>query len=175
LERPSTLQQTIPNQRSLSTLSMRSRTLLIVAAFVCAYLLSRSFSKVQHLHQLGSASVPGQGAHSVTSPSPEQHLDAADHGPSEVLSTPTEADLSEQIKDHVTADIGKITMLYGKVNPAYERALQSHKAHAEAHGYPLFILRQKLLDRLWSKPAYIMSVILEELQKPTEERLKWLL
>jgi len=171
LKRPSTLQQTVPNQRSLSTLSMRSRTLLIVAAFVCAYLLSRSFSKVRHLHQLGSAS----GAHSVTSPSPEQHLDVADYGPSEVLSTPTEADLSGQIKDHVTADIGKITMLYGRVNPAYERALQSHKAHAEAHGYPLFILRQKLLGRLWSKPAYIMSVILEELQKPAEERLKWLL
>ena len=71
--------------------------------------------------------------------------------------------------------IAKITMLYGdSPNPAYERALQSHALHADMHGYPLFVLRQKMLGRLWTKPAWILSTVLAELAKPPRERLEWL-
>ncbi|KPI36601.1 uncharacterized protein AB675_4322 [Cyphellophora attinorum] len=72
------------------------------------------------------------------------------------------------------ATIGKATMLYGQQNPVYERALQTHLQHADMHGYPVFILREKLLGRLWTKAAYVLSIILNELQKPTAERLQWL-
>ena len=73
------------------------------------------------------------------------------------------------------ASIGKVTMLYGDRNPVYESALEGHMEHGRRHGYQIFVLRRQLLGRLWSKPAYILSILLEELQKPPESRLKWLL
>jgi hypothetical protein len=73
------------------------------------------------------------------------------------------------------SNIAKITMLYGDTpNPAYERALQSHALHADMHGYPLYVLRQKMLGRLWTKPAWILATVLAELAKPPPERLQWL-
>lgn len=85
------------------------------------------------------------------------------------------ADSKTLESENAGAKIGKISMLYGDPNPTYERALRSHQDHAKVHHYPLFVLRQKLLGRLWSKPAYIMSVILQELEKPNpKDRLQWL-
>ncbi|KAI9817780.1 MAG: hypothetical protein M1827_000899 [Pycnora praestabilis] len=37
------------------------------------------------------------------------------------------------------------------------------------------ILRQDILNNVWSKPAYILSLLLRELAKPPGERLEWLL
>jgi hypothetical protein len=68
--------------------------------------------------------------------------------------------------------IGKITMLYGDL-PVYERALRSHDQHNKVHGYTMSVLRQQLLPGFWSKPAYILSRLLEEMAKPEEERLEW--
>jgi hypothetical protein len=76
------------------------------------------------------------------------------------------SEVETQKDDLAGAKIAKITMLYGDPNPTYERALQSHENHAKLYHYPLFIIRQKLLGRLWSKPAYIMSIILRELENP---------
>ncbi|KAF2212554.1 glycosyltransferase family 34 protein, partial [Cercospora zeae-maydis SCOH1-5] len=70
--------------------------------------------------------------------------------------------------------IGKCTILfYG--NSAWERAIRTHERHDREHGYRLHILRQQLLDDVWSKPAYILSLLLRELAKPDSERLEWLL
>jgi len=71
--------------------------------------------------------------------------------------------------------VGKCTILFGARNPTYERALQTHMAHNEAHGYPLHVLRTSMLDDVWSKPAYILHLLLAELAKPAELRLEWLL
>lgn len=73
------------------------------------------------------------------------------------------------------AIIGMMTMAYGEANPVYERALQSHTEHGRLHNYPFHVLHEKLLGRLWSKPAYIFSVLVDELAKPRDQRLKWLL
>jgi hypothetical protein len=75
----------------------------------------------------------------------------------------------------LNAEIGKVTMSYGTVPPIYERALSRQVLHGELHGYKTFVLRSKIMPRLWSKPAYILSIILQELEKPKEDRLKWLL
>lgn len=70
--------------------------------------------------------------------------------------------------------IGKCTILfYG--NSAWERAIRTHERHDREHGYRIHILRQQLLDDVWSKPAYILSLLLRELAKPDSERLEWLL
>lgn len=71
--------------------------------------------------------------------------------------------------------VAKCTILFGARNPTYERALQTHMAHNEAHGYPLHVLRTSMLDDVWSKPAYILHLLLAELAKPAELRLEWLL
>ncbi|KAI9761304.1 MAG: Xanthine phosphoribosyltransferase 1 [Chaenotheca gracillima] len=73
-----------------------------------------------------------------------------------------------------SSSIAKVTMLYGKYNEAYHRALQGQAAHTQKHRYPLFALEQELVDGLWSKPSYMLHILLVELQKPEEERLKWI-
>jgi hypothetical protein len=70
---------------------------------------------------------------------------------------------------------GKITATFGEPDPPYENAIASHKLHNEIHGYPHFILREQMLRGLWSKHAYILSIIGNELAKPENERLKWVL
>jgi len=46
--------------------------------------------------------------------------------------------------------------------------------HSDMHSYETLILECKLLGRLYTKPAYILYLILNELQKPEEDRIKWL-
>lgn len=70
--------------------------------------------------------------------------------------------------------ITKVTMLYGDRNEVYERALQSHIDHGKKHGYPVKVLRQKMLGRLWTKPAWLLSIVLDELAKPPEQRTQWI-
>lgn len=72
------------------------------------------------------------------------------------------------------SSIGKVMMLYGNPTPVYERALKGHNRHNEMHGYSMHVLREQTLSDFWSKPAYILQVLLAELAKPAPERLKWL-
>ena len=65
-------------------------------------------------------------------------------------------------------------MLYGDPNPSYERALKLHDTHNGNLGYPLFLLREHLISNLWSKPAFVVSILTQELAKPKDQRLKWL-
>lgn len=71
--------------------------------------------------------------------------------------------------------IGKVTILFGTLSQAYERALRTHELHDRLNNYPLHVLRYSLLDDVWTKPAYILSILLRELAKPEGERLEWLL
>lgn len=74
-----------------------------------------------------------------------------------------------------TSVIGKVHVLFGDPNPTYERALVLQEAHARRNGHPMFVCREKILSGLWTKPAFILSVILAELGKAENERLRWLL
>ncbi|OJD30651.1 galactosyl transferase gma12 mnn10 family protein [Diplodia corticola] len=71
--------------------------------------------------------------------------------------------------------IGKCTAHYGKIRPTYERARRTHDLHNKIHGIRPLVLREELVEGLWNKPAFILSVLLDELQKPAESRLQWLL
>ncbi|CAD0112680.1 unnamed protein product [Aureobasidium uvarum] len=70
--------------------------------------------------------------------------------------------------------VGKCTIVFGG-STIYERTVKTHALHDRIHGYPLYVLRQSIMDDVWSKPAYILSLLLRELAKPAEERLEWLL
>ncbi|TKA77684.1 hypothetical protein B0A55_03996 [Friedmanniomyces simplex] len=69
--------------------------------------------------------------------------------------------------------VGKCTIVFNS-NSYWERALRTHEEHDRLHGYRLHVLRQGLLDDVWSKPAYILSLLLRELSRPESERLEWL-
>ncbi|KIV81745.1 hypothetical protein PV11_03907 [Exophiala sideris] len=74
--------------------------------------------------------------------------------------------------------IGKVTMLYynkpTKDSFWYEKALSSQKEHNLRHGYKQFVLRSEIVPEFFSKQAFILSILLQELAKPTAERLEWL-
>ncbi|KAL4873559.1 hypothetical protein BDV12DRAFT_80716 [Aspergillus spectabilis] len=69
--------------------------------------------------------------------------------------------------------VGKVMMIYGN-NTVYERAVETHKEHCRRLGYPLFLLRREVLDGVWNKLAYLISLIVQELEKPPGQRLEWL-
>lgn len=97
------------------------------------------------------------------------------------VNTTTAASLGESIKDGISEDgmlgartrIGKCTILFNG-NSFWERAIRTHERHDREHGYRLHVLRQHLMDDVWSKPAYILSLLLRELSKPESDRLEWL-
>lgn len=68
----------------------------------------------------------------------------------------------------------KLSMLTSWEQSAYERALATHSRHATVHSYPFHILRTPILSDIWSKPAYILSILLRELAKSPGERAQWL-
>lgn len=72
------------------------------------------------------------------------------------------------------AIIGKVTMLYGN-NLVYERAFQTHQEHSHRWGYPLLALRNPVLDGVWNKNFVLLSALVQELEKPPDRRLQWLL
>lgn len=70
--------------------------------------------------------------------------------------------------------IGKCTVAHGKLEQGYHRALETHLAHSEYHGYPTYLLDHSILEGLWTKEAALLEVVLDQLSKPEDERLRWL-
>ena len=65
-------------------------------------------------------------------------------------------------------------MLYGN-NSVYERAFRTHEEHSRRLGYPLLTLRKLVLEGVWNKYFVLLSAIVQELEKPVDRRLQWLL
>lgn len=73
-----------------------------------------------------------------------------------------------------TPRIAKVTLASGIEDLAYERALDTHRDHARIHGYPMYIGRESAWPGAYNKIAYLMSILLNELFKPPEDRVEWL-
>ncbi|THZ15867.1 hypothetical protein D6C91_06620 [Aureobasidium pullulans] len=78
------------------------------------------------------------------------------------------------LEHNKAARITKVTAHFGPQDPAYEQALLTHHQHAELHDYPVLDLQSKIIDDLWNKPAYLLSLVLDELRKPEGHRVEWL-
>lgn len=65
-------------------------------------------------------------------------------------------------------------MVYGNTS-VYDRTVNTHLVHNQRFGYPFFLLETPVLDGVWNKYAILLSVLLQELQKPSSQRLEWLL
>jgi len=71
--------------------------------------------------------------------------------------------------------VGKLTISFGEPDAVYDRAIRSHEFHNKKMGYSQFVLRERVMSGLWSKHAYIISTLVQELAKPEAERLQWLM
>jgi hypothetical protein len=69
----------------------------------------------------------------------------------------------------------KVAVASGFEDVVYERALDTHLKHAEKHGYPMYVGRENAADGMFNKIAYILHIVLQELYKPAEDRIEWLL
>ncbi|KAL1897643.1 hypothetical protein Sste5346_003949 [Sporothrix stenoceras] len=70
--------------------------------------------------------------------------------------------------------------------PVVHRAFKTHQYHNDLHGYPHFIADREVVsdlidnDRMhrgsgaYTKPAYLLAIIITELLKPESERLEWI-
>jgi hypothetical protein len=102
------------------------------------------------------------------------------HFPTESM-PPTVIRPSDQNEQHNSISsssyprFGKITASFGSHDNTYEAAIATHNFHNSLHSYPTFILRERMLSGLWSKHAWLMTIIGQELAKPEGERLQWLL
>ena len=68
-----------------------------------------------------------------------------------------------------------MSMLYGKRNTLYERAIKSHERHAARQGLPIHILRNNVADGFWNKPSFILSLLIAEAAKEPEQQASWLM
>ena len=72
------------------------------------------------------------------------------------------------------SNITKVSILYGERNENYEGAVESHLRHAKRQGYPVHVLRNDIARGFWNKPTYLLSILVQELSKPVEERAQWI-
>ncbi|EUC42720.1 glycosyltransferase family 34 protein [Bipolaris oryzae ATCC 44560] len=103
--------------------------------------------------------------HTTASPAPS---------PPFLPSTPFQASNPSPQDTKFPSKIGKATASFGPHDPTYEAAISSHHPHDALHGYPHFILRERMLPGLWSKHAFLLTLIGTELSKPADHRLHWI-
>lgn len=71
--------------------------------------------------------------------------------------------------------IAKVSVLYGEENKNLQRAVASHRRHAELHHYPTYVLERPVANGYWNKALYLLSILVQELSKPTSARVEWLM
>ncbi|KIW35734.1 uncharacterized protein PV06_11925 [Exophiala oligosperma] len=92
------------------------------------------------------------------------------YGPHQTLTR-----LLPQLNASSSPRIGKCTILYNRDSASYDKALRKHADHCNLHGYAFHLLHHTMLDDVWTKPAYVLSLLLSELEKPADDRLEWLM
>lgn len=70
--------------------------------------------------------------------------------------------------------LATVTAHFGKPQRHYQRALGTHVLHNAVQGTRLEVLSTKLIDDLWNKPAFILELLLNEMEKPASKRLEWM-
>ena len=71
--------------------------------------------------------------------------------------------------------VAKVSVIYGDRNEHYNHAVETHQQHAVRHKYPLYILRNALVDGYWNKVLFLLQIIIQELGKNAADRVEWLM
>lgn len=106
---------------------------------------------------------------------PEMPL-AEQHSEQLTLQNAEDAREKKPAKVEKSPAISKVTMMYGPhaKDETMKLIIEGHKKHAERHGHGIRVLDRQLLHGLWSKHAWMLQIMLEEMQKPEDLRTKWL-
>ncbi|KAL0938329.1 uncharacterized protein CTRU02_204939 [Colletotrichum truncatum] len=67
-----------------------------------------------------------------------------------------------------------VTAHFGKLEKHYQNALQTHVLHTMLHRTKLEVMCAPVIDDLWNKPAFILSLLLDEMLKRPEDRTDWI-
>lgn len=70
--------------------------------------------------------------------------------------------------------VGTVTAHFGHPQKHYQKALKTHLLHSMIHGSSLEVMCTPVIDDLWNKPVFILSLLLDEMMKPPQERLEWM-
>lgn len=63
----------------------------------------------------------------------------------------------------------------GQPEEAYQRAIQSQMFHSAVHGSSTHVLCEQLSDGAWNKIAFLLNLVMNEMLKPEDERLEWVM
>jgi hypothetical protein len=99
--------------------------------------------------------------------------------PSEFIATPVNEVTHPIPSSHSTpsASVAKVVFAYDDERKYLSDLdpLTSHQSHATLHNYPIFIQRMPTDPGPWYHTLTLISLILQELGKPLEERVEWLM
>lgn len=73
------------------------------------------------------------------------------------------------------ARIATVTAHFGAVSEHYKKAFKTHLLHSLIHGTEVRVMCDPIIDDLWNKPAYILSLLMREMMKPSNQRLEWIM
>jgi|TARA_R110002003_G_scaffold206_11_gene15824 hypothetical protein len=74
-----------------------------------------------------------------------------------------------------TRRVAFATISTGKTAEAYQRAIQSQMFASAVKGTSTHILCEQLSDGAWNKIAFLLNLVMNEMLKPVEERLEWVM
>ncbi|KAF1935712.1 hypothetical protein EJ02DRAFT_116604 [Clathrospora elynae] len=63
----------------------------------------------------------------------------------------------------------------GQPAEAYQRAILSQMFHSAVHGTSTHVLCEQLSDGAWNKIAFLLNLVMNEMLKPQDERLEWIM
>jgi mannan polymerase II complex MNN10 subunit len=73
------------------------------------------------------------------------------------------------------ARIAVVTAHFGTITDHYQQAFRTHLLHNLIHGNEVKVMCNPIIDLLWNKPAFILTLLMREMMKPAKERLEWLM
>ncbi|KAF2115658.1 hypothetical protein BDV96DRAFT_492188 [Lophiotrema nucula] len=129
------------------------------------------------------------GEHRITDfaiPRPQPVPSFIAHGESKCLPTINQTLIQQSVELHSEcrrqspfatgrARIATVTAHFGSPKEHYKKAFQTHLLHSLIHGTELHVMCDPVVDDLWNKPAFILSLLLKEMELPPEKRLEWIL
>lgn len=83
--------------------------------------------------------------------------------------------LKPQLWHNHGSRVVKATSIVGPDNDLYEGALRSHEEHNRKHTYGMEVLRNIIMNKTWSTPTWLLSLVVAELSKPEDARAEWLM
>jgi len=74
-----------------------------------------------------------------------------------------------------TRRVGFASITTGKPIDAYQNAILTQMFHAALHDNPIHVLCNELSEGAWNKIAFLLNLVMEEMLKPANTRLEWIM